>query len=276
MLDPRSLVVLAHLQMFPVEAPKVAEIAASMQARGYDPAEPLRVWRDGDGPGRHVLLDGHNRRLASIEVGLGSVPCVFVPITSDREAFKYAYDAQAGRRNMNQNAMIAYAIRALIAWDGGRQFSAEELAVLLNTSDTTVARIRSILDQGNEDEIASLLKGVGVKTVYTAMRARLRREQEEAVERESSGEGDDDDDGDGDGDGDFPDPDAPEGVLALRDLYVTLEGRVDRVADIVRAADWRDTRDDARDGRLKAVLDEIEGLVEDLQQAAAVLAGDES
>lgn len=267
-LDLRSLVVLPHLQMFPIEQARVTEIRKSMQARGYDPAEPLRVWRDGDGDGRHVLLDGHTRRLAAIDAKLTEVPVVFVDsVTDQREAFGYAYQAQKMRRNLSREAIVAHAAKALLEWDGARDLSAVELGALLGVSDTTIARIRSILDQGNDEEIDALLKGGSVKKIYLAMRDRLKREEADRDEAEHDdadpvGEEEDDDENLG-----GPDPDAPEALLRARDIWHDMDGRLGRLQAVLFAESWRDSADDIRSGVAEKALADLDGLIVDLRQA---------
>ncbi|MEQ2005275.1 MAG: plasmid partitioning protein RepB C-terminal domain-containing protein [Limisphaerales bacterium] len=118
-------------------------ILASIKEVGL--VEPLIVYPQKDSPGTFVLLDGHLRLLALIELGQTTVACI---IASDDESF--TYNARVSRLPpIQEHKMVVRAVR------NGVQ--PERIAAALDMPlRVVIARIR-LLD-GIHEEAAELLK----------------------------------------------------------------------------------------------------------------------
>lgn len=82
MLTTRTVSVgeLKPLDLRPIVDLRVAVLKASIEQRGYDPACPLIVQRNGAGC---VVVNGCHRLRAVWELGLGEVPVVEYPAEED-------------------------------------------------------------------------------------------------------------------------------------------------------------------------------------------------
>lgn len=87
-------------ELFRIDAAIRSKVTESMKAIGYDPSKPINVWRQAN-----VVVDGHTRRLAAIDVGFSSVPICFHDFADEDEAMKYAIDNQRARRNITDAEM---------------------------------------------------------------------------------------------------------------------------------------------------------------------------
>lgn len=110
LIDPSELKVEPpFLGLFPQDSNVLARIEASMRA-GYDHSQPIVVWRQ-----KNVVLDGHTRRQAAINVGITDVPVCFKDFDDERKAIDYAIHNQRDRRNLTQSALLT-CIKAVDQW----------------------------------------------------------------------------------------------------------------------------------------------------------------
>jgi ParB-like chromosome segregation protein Spo0J len=132
--------------------------------------EPLVVARQQDDNEPYMLVDGHLRHAALLDLGTSEAPCL---IADDDEAF--TYNKRVNRlATIQEHYMIVKAIE--------RGVSEEKLARALNVDIKRIKTKRTLLD-GVCSEVAELLKDKSVDTtVFTLLRKMKPMRQIEAVE----------------------------------------------------------------------------------------------
>jgi ParB-like chromosome segregation protein Spo0J len=132
--------------------------------------EPLVVARRGKDPGPFMLVDGHLRHAALLDLGNSEAPCL---IADDDEAF--TYNKRVNRlATIQEHYMIVKAIE--------RGVSEEKLARALNVDIKRIKTKRTLLD-GVCPEVAEMLKDKSVDTeVFSLLRKMKPLRQIEAVE----------------------------------------------------------------------------------------------
>ena len=156
-------------QMTPkvTKSKRYERIATSVREIGI--IEPIVVARP-DGEGRHLLLDGHLRLHALVELGRGHAPCI---VADDDEAFTY-------NKRVNRLATVQehYMIRRAL----DRGVEPEMIARALGIDAKAVMRRRNLLD-GISAEVAELLKDRNVNThTFDVLRKMKPLRQFEAAE----------------------------------------------------------------------------------------------
>ena len=153
---------------------KYRRIVASIAEVGI--VEPLVVARKPKNTGTYMLLDGHLRHAALIDLGRTEAPCV---IADDDEAF--TYNKRVSRlATVQEHFMIARAIE--------RGVSEEKLAKALNIDIKLIKQKRSLLE-GICPELVEQLKDRSIDpTVFNSLRKMKPMRQIEAVELMSASE----------------------------------------------------------------------------------------
>jgi ParB-like chromosome segregation protein Spo0J len=143
-------------------------IVASITEVGIvEPSVVARRVKDG---GSFMLVDGHLRYAALLELGSGEAPCL---IADDDEAFTY---------NMRVNRLATVQVHYMIVRASERGVSEEKLARTLNVDIKRIKTKRSLLD-GVCPEVAEMLKDKSIDTdVFTLLRKMKPMRQIEAVE----------------------------------------------------------------------------------------------
>lgn len=122
---------------------KYMQIRSSIREIGL--IEPLSVGPADSKTGQHVLLDGHIRLIALLELNCSEVPCL---VASDDES--YTYNSRINRLStIQEHYMIRRAIQ--------RGVTSERLAKALSVDPRTIERKASLLE-GICPEAAELLK----------------------------------------------------------------------------------------------------------------------
>lgn len=163
--------------LFPIDPEVQAAITKSLLDSGYNEAYPIHVW---DSPEGYVILDGHTRTAAAIDLCLDDIPVYILKFESEGKAFKHACNAQRNRRNISKNEVTRLILAGVKYFDkrkpqGGDHCSddfksktsqevlllpsAEELAKDFGASKSQVERARAIIDSGDDDLIASVELG---------------------------------------------------------------------------------------------------------------------
>jgi ParB-like chromosome segregation protein Spo0J len=132
--------------------------------------EPLIVARRGKDGGPFILVDGHLRHAALLDLGTSDVPCL---IANDDEGF--TYNKRVSRlATIQEHYMIVKAIE--------RGVSEEKLARALNVDIKRIKTKRTLLD-GVCPEVADMLKDKSVDAeVFSLLRKMKAMRQIEAVE----------------------------------------------------------------------------------------------
>jgi protein gp37 len=168
--------------LFPIEDSIKEAIKESMQAVGYDWSKPLDTWNG-------IVVDGHTRLIAALEVSLPEVAIYPHDFEDENEALDYAIHNQRDRRNLN-DADILRLVKVLDRRKSegrpkktgssepvsGR--SAEITAETINTSSTKVKKARTVLDYGDEKTKAAVIKGKqSINAAYTKIQRKRKREK---------------------------------------------------------------------------------------------------
>lgn len=163
--------------LFPIRPSDRETVAVSMRERGYDPAEPIVVWK-----GRDLVVDGHTRLAAAREADIEQVCIDERDFEGLRGALEYAIRRQRDRRNLTGKELDGFVARAIEALDslkprggdhgnqhtGGKEAkaspgafakSAAATAEQVGVSARTVERARAVLASGDEATRAALLQG---------------------------------------------------------------------------------------------------------------------
>jgi ParB-like chromosome segregation protein Spo0J len=150
------------------QAMRYKRIVASIAEVGI--VEPIIVARRQDETGPYMLVDGHLRHAALMDLGNREAPCL---IADDDEAF--TYNKRVNRlATIQEHYMIVKAIE--------RGVSEEKLARTLNVDIKRIKTKRTLLD-GVCPEVAEMLKDKSVDTaVFALLRKMKPLRQIEAVE----------------------------------------------------------------------------------------------
>ena len=150
------------------QAMRYKRIVASIAEVGI--VEPLVVARRQDDTGPFMLVDGHLRHAALMDLGNSEAPCL---IADDDEAF--TYNKRVNRlATIQEHYMIVKAIE--------RGVSEEKLARALNVDIKRIKTKRTLLD-GVCPEVAEMLKDKSVDTeVFSLLRKMKPLRQIESVE----------------------------------------------------------------------------------------------
>jgi hypothetical protein len=170
---------------------------------GYDPAEPVVVWRQ-----ENVVLDGHTRVAQAIKHNI-LVAVIFRDEPDENEAIIYAYCRQINRRQLSHGAILV-AVSAVDkrrgsggdhksekskasrdAFDSkplyGHHKTAKETGDALGISQATVERSRTILDYaektGDDTEMKAVANGKSITSAATDSRTKLVPKRREAVRK---------------------------------------------------------------------------------------------
>ncbi|WLA94837.1 plasmid partitioning protein RepB C-terminal domain-containing protein [Bradyrhizobium elkanii] len=149
------------------QSAKYQSIAASINEVGL--VEPIVVYRKADSRNRHLLLDGHLKRMILMERGDTEVECI---LADDDEAFTY-------NNRINRIGTVQEHFLILRAIERG--ISEEKLAKALGVRIEAVKRRQSLL-KGISDEAAGLLMDKPVNpVVFDLLRKMKPARQAEAA-----------------------------------------------------------------------------------------------
>ncbi|MFC1836149.1 hypothetical protein ACFL2Q_15750 [Thermodesulfobacteriota bacterium] len=179
--------------LFPINPDTLAAIEKHMASNGFLSSHPLElaVWPEQEEP---VLVDGHTRRTAAMNVGIESVPTVTIEFDSEDEALGYAVHSQADRRNLTNAELFTCAIQVdeikprgskkkgtRVPNSGERNMgtggrSADQTAALLNTNRKKIKQIRAIHRHGGDEIISAVTSGA--MSINQAYKSTQRRRQD--------------------------------------------------------------------------------------------------
>lgn len=168
--------------LFPIQDSVLGRIISEMRCNGFNPAHPLIVW----GTEHLILIDGHARLKAALEVGIDRVPVVIRDFSDETAALEYAINAQRNRRNLSPAEML----RCIAELDklkkrGPKELpddplgkSAVALAKALGISSRQVEKLRAIGKFASDEVKEALASGkYAVSRAYEeTMRTRRPRE----------------------------------------------------------------------------------------------------
>ena len=178
--------------LFPIRKRVLDDIYWEMQRHGYDNSQPLVLWKDHG----NVVIDGHTRLQAAKKANIYQIPVIFKSFCSEEIALKYAIACQKNRRNLTDSELVACVVELdkrkdknenlrqnrTEAPDGASGKTAEDTANLLGVSTRKVERIRTVMDNA-DDEVKRMVK-TGRMTVNSAYNRTVgvRRNENEPFE----------------------------------------------------------------------------------------------
>lgn len=137
----------------------------SMKENGYDSKQPVIVWESTEKG--LILLDGHTRRVASIEAGIDSIPVVYKKFDTEDEAFIYATSLQINRRNISDSDLFRFALKNEGKALPGVGKRAERIAKLFDVSVTKAKNLGTILIKASEEDKQAIINGLAsINTIY--------------------------------------------------------------------------------------------------------------
>jgi hypothetical protein len=160
-------------QLFLPDPTLIKAITADMRSRGFDPLQPIHVWKDVPRRAQHTILEGHQRFAAAARAGLEAVKVAYHDFDSREAALLWAYQQQAGRRNIPREVMCLSILRALHTEGTLASSTTKALAKQLQFSTPTIDRARLLLKHGTQAEILEVLEEKhGLKEAYDRLRKR--------------------------------------------------------------------------------------------------------
>ncbi len=87
--------------LFSINPLVLARVQEDMEKRGYDPSQPINLWREGE-----VMIDGHTRLEAARRAGLEEIPIHYQSFDTEDAALTYAIHNQRHRRNLTDEEIL--------------------------------------------------------------------------------------------------------------------------------------------------------------------------
>jgi hypothetical protein len=163
--------------LFPIREELLKKIEEDMSRRQYDYSQPviLATWAGQEEP---VLIDGHTRLRAAIDMGIDQIPVFTHELGSEQAAIELAIHLQRNRRNMTDAEFFA-CVEALDkirdrggdrrseqvkstpqhCGNGGRSASAKEMAQMLGCSPRKVEQARTVKNHADEETVKAVKSG---------------------------------------------------------------------------------------------------------------------
>jgi ParB family chromosome partitioning protein len=157
------------ISLFPVRKEVLNLIIGSMTDRGYDPSQPIIIWRERD-----VLIDGHTRLQSAKSVGIKNVPAVYASFEDENSVIEYMYQLQFHRRNIQDSELITLIKKELERYENGddKGNKAEHLIQrLVGISLTKVKQTLLVLEKASEKQIAMITNDESsIRSIYESLK----------------------------------------------------------------------------------------------------------
>ena len=142
---------------FSISTDVLEKIKKSIELNGYDNSQPIVIW---ESDGKNLLIDGHTRRQAALEVGILEIPAFIMRFDSREDAHFYTFKRQVERRNLSAKELLkAVELSPKKVKHDGTGRSDEKLAKELGVSTSTITHTRAVLKYANEEQKESISKG---------------------------------------------------------------------------------------------------------------------
>jgi ParB family chromosome partitioning protein len=168
-------------ELFPINPEVLSAVKAHIETHGYDESQPIVIWEE-----EAVVVDGHSRLQAAIDLGLEEVPVHMKSFQGEDAALEYAIHNQRHRRNLTE----AEILRCIEAVDKRREAqrdeqgkytvgpsepmgrSAAQTAKIVGTSESKVKRVRAVL---SDPEVAEEVRAGRVTINKGAQEVRAKK-----------------------------------------------------------------------------------------------------
>jgi ParB family chromosome partitioning protein len=153
--------------IFVIKAETLEAIAQSMQAYGYDKAEPIVVWK-----GKNTVVDGHTRLKAAIAAEIAEIPVEEKEFDSLEAAKEYTKKRQINRRNLSQSEIFEAAAQLQNKEErDGTGRATEILAKELGISAATVSHARAVAASAPPEVVEQVKKNkISINQAYNLAR----------------------------------------------------------------------------------------------------------
>ena len=178
------------IDLFPIDNKTMCAIMDDMEANGYDPAQPIVVWKE-----KGIVVDGHTRLDSALalwpEERFADIPVVEKSFKDEDAAVEYAIHCQRDRRNVTDADLLRWigeldkrrqsGERTDLATGVARSLprSSEETAEAVGTTRGKVEKARTVLDHAPEEVKQEVLSGKkSINAGYNETRAARKGKQE--------------------------------------------------------------------------------------------------
>ena len=140
--------------IFDIEESVLQAVTDSIQEKGFDPAEPIVLWKETG-----YVVDGHTRLQAAKRAGIAEIPVTEKHFESLSDAQEYTKARQINRRNLSQAEIfrIAGMVQLKEKRDGGGR-SLAIAAKKYGVSESTLQHARTVWDRGDEQTKQAILR----------------------------------------------------------------------------------------------------------------------
>ncbi len=140
--------------IFDIEESVLQAVTDSMQEKGFDPAEPIVLWKETG-----YVVDGHTRLQAAKRAGIAEIPVTEKHFESLSDAQEYTKARQINRRNLSQAEL--FRIAGTLQLKEKRDGSGRSLAIAAKkygVSESTLQHARTVWDRGDEETKQAILR----------------------------------------------------------------------------------------------------------------------
>ena len=140
--------------IFDIEESVLQAVTDSIQEKGFDPAEPIVLWKETG-----YVVDGHTRLQAAKRAGIAEIPVTEKHFENLSDAQEYTRARQINRRNLSQAEIfrIAGMVQLKEKRDGGGR-SLAIAAKKYGVSESTLQHARTVWDRGDEQTKQAILR----------------------------------------------------------------------------------------------------------------------
>lgn len=180
-------------KLYPIDEHVLSRITESMRIIGYDPTQPVHIWKqtDEDGTEHMYLIDGYTRKTAAIACGFETIPYSDHDFKSFEEAHRYALHLQVDRRNLEGIDLLRN-IETLMGSEYIKSIEGNKNAIIgemLGVSEKTVERDKYVLENATEGQMAQIEAGEATPNkIRKDLKYIEKNATEEQKERFASGE----------------------------------------------------------------------------------------
>ncbi len=156
--------------MFKINQEILKAVTDDMVDNGYDNTKPIIIWKEKD-----ILIDGHTRKLAASEVGLKTIPAIYVSFVSEKEALYYAQALQFNRRNLSDADLISFIKTIDINNLPGKGNKDERLRRLCSIGLTKAKNLLKVIREATAKQKNSIESGEAtINQIYAKVRIKLK------------------------------------------------------------------------------------------------------
>lgn len=141
--------------VFQIDNDVLERVCNSIQSNGFKEEEPIVIWAE-----ENIIVDGHTRLEAAKKLGIYEVPVFKLSFENKEAAKKYCIARQYNRRNLSQTDILNIVLNLPENKSSrGEGRTLENIASEYGMSYSTLARAKSVIDNGDEEAIDRIKNG---------------------------------------------------------------------------------------------------------------------